>query len=146
MLTICTLFCLVDSKKHSFLSSCVFWFVFLNAISPWGSRQRIGPQPPWLVVGGNFYCHLFFCLISRLLALSTIFLKMLSKFCFNLFRSFGPKGGQALLMCVLCGISGLSFDSIFLSAPLLFCLVLLLILSSSFCFWPSLLPTFQKQF
>ena len=42
-------------------------------------------------------------------------------------------------------ISGLSFDSISLSAPLLFCLVLLLILSSScFCFWPSLLPTLQK--
>ena len=42
----------------------------------------------------------------------------------------------------LC-LSGLSFDSIFLSAPL-FCLVLLLILSSPFCFWPSLLPTLQK--
>ena len=26
-------FCLVDVKKHSFLTSCVFWFVFLNASS-----------------------------------------------------------------------------------------------------------------
>ena len=28
---ICTLFCLVDIKKRSFLTSCVFCFVFLNA-------------------------------------------------------------------------------------------------------------------
>ena len=28
-----TLFCLVDIKKRSFLTSCVFWFVFLNASS-----------------------------------------------------------------------------------------------------------------
>ena len=27
------LFCLVDIKKRSFLTSCVFWFVFLNASS-----------------------------------------------------------------------------------------------------------------
>ena len=37
----------------------------------------------------------------------------------------------------LSGISGLSVDSMFLSALSLFCLVLLLILSSPFfCFWP----------
>ena len=29
----CTLFYLVDIKKRSFLTSCVFWFVFLNASS-----------------------------------------------------------------------------------------------------------------
>ena len=29
----CTLFCLVDIKKRSFLTSCVFWFVFSNAIA-----------------------------------------------------------------------------------------------------------------
>ena len=28
-----TLFCLVDSKKRSFLTSCVFWFVFFNTSS-----------------------------------------------------------------------------------------------------------------
>ena len=28
-----TLFCLVDIKKRSLLTSCVFWFVFLNASS-----------------------------------------------------------------------------------------------------------------
>ena len=33
MQTICTLCCLVDIKKHSFLTSCVFWFNFLNASS-----------------------------------------------------------------------------------------------------------------
>ena len=34
MLIIRTLFCLVDIKKHSFLTSCVFSFVFLNVSSP----------------------------------------------------------------------------------------------------------------
>ena len=29
----CTLFCLVHIKKSSFLISCVFWFVFVNASS-----------------------------------------------------------------------------------------------------------------
>ena len=55
----------------------------------------------------------------------------------------GLKGGRVLLMSPppLSEFSGLSFDSTFLSAPLLFCLVLLLILCSpSFCFWPGLLP------
>ena len=57
----------------------------------------------------------------------------------------GSKGGCALLMSSpLSGISGLSFDSIFLSAPLLFCLVLFILSSPCFCFWPSLLPAFQK--
>ena len=27
----CALFCLIDINKRSFLTSCVFWFVFLNA-------------------------------------------------------------------------------------------------------------------
>ena len=31
MPTIRTLFCLVDNKKRSLWTSCVFWFVFLNA-------------------------------------------------------------------------------------------------------------------
>ena len=32
-LSICTLFCLVDIKKRSFFTSCVFWFILLNASS-----------------------------------------------------------------------------------------------------------------
>ena len=49
MLKICTLFCLVDIKKRSFSTSCVFWFVFLNAIALavqplfsdfWGRRRK----------------------------------------------------------------------------------------------------------
>ena len=82
---------------------------------------------------------LLFCLISRLLVLSCIFNAF--KISLKLFRSFDPKGGWAHLISLPSGISGLS---IFLSAPLSFCLVLLLILSSCFCFWPSLLRTFQK--
>ena len=48
----------------------------------------------------------------------------------------------------LSGISGLSFDSIFLSAPLSLCPVQLLIQLSSpcCCFWPSLLPTFHMVY
>ena len=45
----------------------------------------------------------------------------------------------------LSGVSGLSFDSIFLFALSLFCLVLFApSVFDFFCFWPSLLPTFQK--
>ena len=46
----------------------------------------------------------------------------------------------------LSGMLGLSFDSIFLFAPFLFCLVLLLLLSSPFfrC-WPSLLPAYFPE-
>ena len=64
------------------------------------------------------------CLISRLLVRSSI--SMLSPF----FWSEGRLGSSDVSS--LSGISGLSFDSIFLSALLLFCLVLLLILSSPF--------------
>ena len=39
---------------------CVLCFVSMAAakvgvsLSPWGARQRIGPQPSWLVVRGDF--------------------------------------------------------------------------------------------
>ena len=80
----------------------------------------------WLLMG----LFLFFNLISRLLVRASIF---------NAFKIlpqtvpfFQPEGrpGSSDVSPPLSGISGLSFDSIFLSALLLFCLVLLLILSS----------------
>ena len=50
----------------------------------------------------------------------------------------------AFLMSPPClGISGLSFDPMFLLALLLSCLVLLLLITF-FCFWPILLATFQS--
>ena len=65
----------------------------------------------------------------------------------------GPKGGRTLLMSPtpLYGISRLSFDSIFLSSLLLFCLVLLLILSSQFVFLllvqsPTYFPEISSNF
>ena len=44
----------------------------------------------------------------------------------------------------LSGNSGLSVDSVFLSALLLFLVLLLFLASPLFCFWPSLLPTFHR--
>ena len=73
---------------------------------------------------------LFFCLIYQLLVLSSIF---------NAFKvlpyapPFWPEGRPGSSdISALTGISGLSFDSIFPSALLLFCLVLFLLLSSPF--------------
>ena len=60
---------------------------------------------------------------------------------------FGPKGGRALLVSRPPGFWNLRavWFHLSISELLLFYLVLLLILSSPcFCFWPSLLPTFQK--
>ena len=43
--------------------------------SPWGARKRIGPQPPIVCRRRRLLMSLFlfFCLISRLLVLSSIF-------------------------------------------------------------------------
>ena len=105
------------------------------SLFPRGFREIKGIEhhTPWLVVRGEVFwvCFFLFCPISCLLVLSSIFdaFKILLK----LLRSFCPKGGRALLVSPpLSEISGLSFDSIFLSALLLFFLVLLLLLSSSF--------------
>ena len=54
---------------------------------------------------------------------------------FNTFTGFKPsKGGRRCLLSLLSGISGLSFDSSFLSPLLFFCLIL-----GSFCLVSSLL-------
>ena len=44
MLNICILFCLVHIKKRSFLTSCVFWLVFLNASSHLCFRFFVNPN------------------------------------------------------------------------------------------------------
>ena len=94
---ICTLFCLVQIRKFSYLTSRVFWFRCLEYLPEIDSYK-----PQFSVPEGR------------------------------------PDSSD---VSPLSGISGLFFDSIFLilSAPLLFFLVLLLILPSPcFCFWPSL--------
>ena len=61
---------------------------------------------------------------------------MLSKSPLKLLRSFVPKGGRTLLMSPPCLESqGCHLIPVFLPAPLLFCLVLLLILSSPCLFF-----------
>ena len=89
---------------------------------------------------GKFLC-LVICFPGHFHHISNIFLGILIIASDN-FRPEGRPGSSDA--SPLSRISGVSFDSIFLSTPLLFCLVLLLILSSCVCFWPSLLPTFQK--
>ena len=73
---------------------------------------------------------LFFCLISHLLVLPSIFNACFQNPPLNT-PFFQPKGRPGSSdVSPLSGIPGLSFNSIFLSAPLLFCLILL---SRSFC-------------
>ena len=75
---------------------------------------------------------LFFSLISYLLVLLSII-----NACFQIPFFWPEERLGSSDVSPLSGISGLSFDSTFLSALLLFCLVLLLILSSHFlCFGP----------
>ena len=83
-------------------------------------------------VGGDFCWVCFFSFVLFHAFRSFHLHLMLSKSSVKLLRSFGPKGGRSLLVSPptpppLSGISGLPFDYIFLSALLLFCLVLLLL-------------------
>ena len=89
-------------------------------------------------VRGDFYWVCCISFVSFLAFWSFYLYLMLAKSSLKLFRSFGPKGGQAFLMSApLSGISGLSFDSIFLSAFV----ILPSPVAPVFSFWPSLLPT-----
>ena len=51
----------IDDHSDSYgLIDVVLWPAFVVVgvtflvLFPWGARQRIGPQPPWLVVRGDF--------------------------------------------------------------------------------------------
>ena len=63
---------------------------------------------------------------------------MLSKSSLQLLRSFGPKGDRALMMSPPCRESQGCHLIPFLPAPLLFCLVLLFILSSPSAYFPEM--------
>ena len=97
--------------------------------------------------GLSIYWVYFFYLVYFLVFWSIHLHLMLSKSSLITLLFFWPEWRQSSFdVSTLSGISGPSFDFIFLSALLLFCLVLLLFLSYLFCFTPILLTSFSLNF
>ena len=79
---------------------CYYYYYYYYC--PMGYRQRMGTQPPWLVVGGDFYRVYFFPPVLFLAFWSFHLHLMLSNSSLKPLRSFGPKGGRALLVSPRC--------------------------------------------